>query len=370
MIWESPGYFWLLLLIPVMYGLGRYSVNYFRKRRERYFSDALFEQLQSHRWKTGMRIREGFFHAGFFFLVVALAGPRIGTEVREVQREQLDLLIALDLSLSMQADDVRPNRLEKARFEINRILDHLDNDRIGLLVFTGHAMLHCPLTSDYSAFRMFLDIAEPDIMPSATTDFKPMFREAVSAFESSRRNLVSRNGSGNPAQILMVFSDGEDHFGRYREPLNELLDMGVYIFTVGIGTEEGGRIRITDPGTGRFEDFHRDIHGRIVTTQLVPGFLREIAERSGGQYFQISRTAHNIEGFIRQLDHLDRSTFATEEITRYQNRYDIPGILSLIFFVSALLVPGYKSRNHNNDKPRQKTARIKTDNTLQEEILS
>lgn len=344
MIWDSPAYFWLLLLLPLMYGLNRYVTYHIRKRREYYFSDDLFARLQAHRWEPGIRIREGLFYAGFFFLVFALAGPKIGTEIREVKREQLDLVVALDLSLSMKSEDVRPNRLEKARFEINRMLESLENDRIGLIVFTGHAMLHCPLTTDYSAFRMFLDIADPDIMPSTTTDYRPMFREAVSAFESSRGD------DGEAAKVLLVFSDGEDHFDRYSQPLQELLDMDVFIFTVGIGTEEGGTIPGNDPETGEFEDFHRDRQGQVVTARLVPETLREMADMSGGQYIQISRTAHNIEGFIRQLDHLDRSTFATEEITRYQNRYHIPALFSLLCFVSALMIPGYKSQSHSMKK--------------------
>ncbi len=343
MTWDAPGYLWLLLLLPLIYAISRLLAYRLRMKRERYFSDSLFAQLQTNEWTAALRTKEGLFYAGLLFLFIALAGPKIGTEVREVSREQLDLIVGLDLSLSMKAEDVRPSRLEKARFEINRMLRYLDNDRIGLLVFTGNAMLHCPLTTDYEAFRMFLDIAEPEIMPSTTTDFQPLFREAVSAFESSDR------AAGSPARVLIIFSDGEDHFDRYNEPFQQLLNMGVYVFTVGIGTEEGGRIPVTDPETGMFRDFHRDRQGRVVTTRLVPETLQEMADLSGGQYFHISRTAHNIEGFIRQLDRLDRSTFATEEITRYQNHYYIPAFLSLLCLLGVLLIPGYRP-----DEPRKK----------------
>ncbi len=353
MIWDSPGLLWLLVTLPLLYGLNRYIRFLSRKWRKQYFSDALFDQLQSRRWSTATRVREGFFYAGLFFLVMALAGPKIGTEVREVQRERLDLIVALDLSLSMKAEDVRPNRLEKARFEINRMLDYLENDRIGLIVFTGNAMLHCPLTSDYSAFRMFLDIAEPDIMPSTTTDFSQMFGEAASAFSSSESNPERRNIGGDPARVLLILSDGEDHFDRYSQPLRKLLDMGVYIFTVGIGTEEGGNIPKRDPESGALDDFHRDRTGQVVTTRLEPEKLREMAEMSGGQYYQVSRTAHNIEGFIRQLDHFERSTFATEEITRYQDRYYVPALFSLLCFATVLLVPGYLSQSRGDKVANQ-----------------
>ncbi len=346
MIWDAPGYLLLLLLIPVLYGSSRYVAKQMRKKRERYFSDPLFKHLQSSDRRTALRVKEGLFYAAFLFLVMALAGPKTGTEIREVKREQLDIIVALDLSLSMKAEDVRPGRLEKAHFEINRMLEHLANDRIGLIVFTGHAMLHCPLTTDYSAFRMFLDIAEPDLMPSTTTNYQPLFREAVTAFASSSRE------DGNPARVLLLFSDGEDHFDRYSKPLEELLDMGVYIFTVGIGTEEGGTIPVIHPETGEFLDVHRDRQGRVVTTRLVPETLRKMAEMSGGQYLEITRTAHHIEAFIRQLDRLERNTIATEEIIRYQNRYAIPAFLSLLCFTVSLVIPGYHS---GTDKKKEKT---------------
>ncbi len=340
MIWESPGYLFLLLLIPALYFGARYISEQIRKKRMAYFSDELFSRLQAHRDERTLKIREGLFFAALFFLIIALAGPKVGTEVREVTREQLDLIVALDLSLSMKAEDVRPSRLEKSRFEIGRMIDHMQNDRVGLIVFTGHAMLHCPLTTDYAAFRMFLDIAEPDIMPSTTTDFRPMFREAVSAFESSG-NSESNRGS-DPARVLVIFSDGEDHFDRYSEPYQELLDMNVHVFTVGVGTEDGARIPVPHPETGEFLDYHRDRQGQVVTTFLEPERLREMADMSGGQYYQISRTAHNIEDFVRQLQQLDRSTFATEEVTEYRNRYGIPAVFGAICLIAMLLIPGYR----------------------------
>jgi Ca-activated chloride channel homolog len=273
MIWDSP----LFFLVTAAYTCIVRSepflfMHVIRNRRKRYFSDAVFADCSHTATHSAVRFREGLFYAGLFFLIIALAGPQIGTEVREIQREQLDLIVALDLSKSMKAEDVRPSRLEKAKFEISRVLDNLENDRIGLIVFTGHAMLICPLTTDYSAFRMFLDIADTDIMPSSTTDFQPLFREAVSAFESSER------ARGNPARVLVIFSDGEDHFDRFSEPLRQLLDMGVYIFTVGIGTEGGGRIPRVNPETGGFQDFHRDRQGRVVTSRLEPDRLREMAD--------------------------------------------------------------------------------------------
>lgn len=342
MIWNAPGYLWLLLLLPLIYLISHYASKYYAIKRRAFFSESLFLNLQKNRWEKSAGIREIFLYLTMFFLIIALAGPKIGTEIRELKREQLDIIVALDLSKSMLAEDVRPSRLEKAKFEINRLLGHLENDRVALIGFTGDALLHCPLTSDYYAFRMFLDIAAPDIMPSTTTNFAPMFREAISAFRSSDR------GEENPARVLLLFSDGEDHFERYEKSFLELLEMGVYIFTVGIGTEEGGRIPVTDDDGGAFRDFHRDRQGNVVTTRLQPERLQTIARNSGGEYYQISRTAHTLDRLISRLGHLDRSTLATEEITQYQDRFYYPAALSLISFLLFLLLPGYKALTIKN----------------------
>ena len=342
MIWESPVYLWLLIIIPALYGMQVFLYRYARERRLRVFSEGLHARLAARFTEKRRRVREALLAGSFIFLIVALAGPSIGTEVREVRREQLDLMVALDLSLSMRAEDVRPDRLEKAKFEINRLVDNLRNDRIGLVVFTGQATLQSPLTNDYNAFRMYLDIADPDLMPSSTTDFAPMFRQAARSFAASTATEFSHRSQVAPARVLLVFSDGEDHFGRYDEPLQELIDMGVYIYSVGIGTEQGGYIPIRNPQTDAFHDYHRDFRRQVVTTRLEPETLQAFATRSGGEYIQISRAGHGIDRFINQLRHMERSAFATMQITRYSNRYGMAAFASLVCLFFYLVIPVYQ----------------------------
>lgn len=342
MIWESPAYLWLLVLVPMLYGLQVYLSRNAKKRTLGVFSADLYHRLAARSSDSRRRVREALLAGSFFFLIVALAGPSIGTEVREVRREQLDLMVALDLSLSMQAEDVRPNRLEKAKFEINRIVDALRNDRIGLVVFTGQALLQCPLTRDYNAFRMYLDIADPDLMPSTTTDFAPLFRQVARSFTSAAATGTNNRAQEAPARLLVVFSDGEDHFDRYDDALQELVDMGVHIYTVGIGTEQGGYIPIRDAQTGAFYDYHRDFRRQIVTTRLEPQTLQAIAAASGGEYVQISRTAHGIDRFINQLQHMERSAFATMQVTRYSNRYSVAASASLGCLLLYIFLPLYR----------------------------
>ena len=185
MIWESPSYLWLLLVLPVLLGLIWFKRRSVRAKQQQYFSSELFESLRKGYWNFGAAVKTTFFISGLAFLLVALAGPKVGTEVREVKRRGIDMLIALDLSASMNAEDVRPSRLEKAKFEINRLIERLKGDRVGLVVFTGEAYLQSPMTLDYSALKLFLEIVDTEQMPSSATDFRAAMETALSAFEDT-----------------------------------------------------------------------------------------------------------------------------------------------------------------------------------------
>ncbi|MEX2632972.1 MAG: VWA domain-containing protein [Balneolales bacterium] len=337
MIWNSAGWLWLLLILPVLMILSWYFYRSMSRKRSRYFSDELFKTLLRNQWETGRKVQQFSMYAGLFLLIIALAGPKIGMEVREVQREGVDLLIALDLSMSMKAEDVRTNRLEKAKFEIGRILDHLQGDRVGLIIFTGEAHLQSPLTLDYDAFRLYLDIADTDLMPSTTTNFSAPMQVALQSFEH-----VSESSS-NAAQVLLFVSDGEGHMQNYGQVLDELVDRGVYIYTVGIGTEEGGTIPTYNQHTRALQDIHRDRSGSVVTTRLLSNSLREMAEKSGGSYYEITRSAQSLDGFINKLTQLERSEFATEEHADYKNHYQLLAFLGLLCLILSLATPKYKT---------------------------
>ncbi|TVQ13213.1 MAG: VWA domain-containing protein [Balneolaceae bacterium] len=340
MIWENPVYLWLLLLIPVLIAASIYMRQRIKKLRQGYFSEHLFKELHSNRWDAGARAKSILLYIGMAFLVLALAGPKIGTEVREIKRQGIDLMIALDISRSMLTEDVRPNRLEKAKFEILRMIDQLQGDRVGLIVFTGHAFLQSPLTTDYSAFRMYLDIADTDQMPSGTTNFSEAIREAHVVFQAERE----REREGNAARVLLLISDGEDHGPDFTQQLNQLAAQDVIIYTVGIGTRQGGMIPSIDPRSGRQTGFHRDREGNIVTSRLEPATLQQIARAGNGLYYEIQRGSDRLDGFLSQLSDLERRDFATEQFSDYKNQYQIVGLFGLVFLVVAIALPRHKTQ--------------------------
>lgn len=341
MVFENIHLLWLLLLIPVLGALFWWKGRSQNARRKEYFGEQLFSKLRKGFWKPGIRFRTAFMFTGLSFMIIAMAGPKIGTEVREVKRRGIDMLIALDLSASMNAEDVRPSRLEKAKFEINRLIERLKGDRVGLIVFTGEAYLQSPMTLDYSALKLFLDIADTDQMPSSATDFKPAMETALTAFRSLEDNNT------NAARVLLIISDGEDHEQSYSEDLDELIDNDISVYTLGIGTDEGSTIPIYEDGTGELIGYKRDRDGKVVTTSLQSGKLRDIANRGNGAYYAIERGNDGIDAFLARVDELEKGEFSSQEFADYKNQYQWMGALALLFLTMSYVVPTYRSPKNN-----------------------
>ncbi|GAB5409647.1 MAG: VWA domain-containing protein [Balneolaceae bacterium] len=337
MIWESPLYLWLLSLLPLLIVLIWYRNRFIQKAQKKYFKESLFNSLRKGYWSTGSAIKTVFFIVGLGFVLTALAGPKVGTEVREVKRRGIDMLIALDLSASMNAEDVRPSRLEKAKFEINRLIERLKGDRVGLIVFTGEAYLQSPMTLDYSALRLFLEIVDTEQMPSSATDFKAAMETAKAAFESLEENAAEA------AQVLLIISDGEDHGQSYEDALGELINNSISVYTLGIGTSEGTTIPLYEQQSGQLIGYKRDREGKVVTTSLQRDVLRQIASKGNGNYYEIERGNDGIDAFLARVDELEKGEFSSQEYADFKNQYQWMGALGLLCFVCSVMIPGYKN---------------------------
>ncbi len=336
MIWFNSSYLWLLLLIPLVAAGVWWAGRRDRNRLHTYFSDDLLKRLRVGFWPAGRRIKTAFLLASFSLFILGLAGPKIGTEVREIEQRGVNLMVILDLSRSMNAEDIRPSRLEKAKFEIERLINHSQGDRIGLLVFTGEAFVQSPMTLDHSALRLFLDIAETHQMPGGTTNFRAAFEMAAERFDS----IEEETGAAN---VILMVSDGEDHGPDYQSALRELIVNDVIIFTIGVGTTDGARIPVYHRDTGELLGYHRDRQGQEVVTRLEPETLREIARQGNGRYYEISSATDNIEPFLNHLEQMQQGEFAAREYTDYVNRYQILLAGGILFLIIGLCIP--ESRN-------------------------
>lgn len=336
MIWQNSMYLLFLVLIPLLIAASWWYNKQLDEKRKTLFGSELFEKLRSGFWPLGKRIRNISIYAGIALLIIAAAGPKLGTEVREVKRQGVDLLVALDLSASMNAEDVKPSRLEKAKYEIQRLVDRLNGDRIGLIVFTGEAYLQAPMTLDYSAMRLFLNIAETDQMPSSSTDFSAAMETAAESFEPDDEEQNS-----DAAKVLMIISDGENHGESYDEELERLKDLDVSVYTLGIGTSAGTNIPLYDDSGNRI-GYKRNNDGQIVTTRLEPDVLQSIANDGNGRYYEIRSGGSGIDPFLGRLDELQQGEFASQEYADYKNQYQWLAGIGLVFLVLGMVVPKYK----------------------------
>ena len=344
MVWEHPLYLYSLVLIPLLLVGAWLHTRALTKNAEQFFDQQQKERLQLGFAPSRERVKHGSFLLAMTFLIVAIAGPKIGTEVREVKQRGVDMLIALDVSASMNAEDVRPSRLEKAKFEINRLIERLDGDRVGLIVFTGEAFLQSPMTLDYSALRLFLEIVSTDQMPSSATDFASALEVAEQAFSALDSEEQENPSASTAARVLLIISDGEDHEQEYEDALTSLTDSQVAIYTLGIGTAAGTTIPLYEEGTGALVGYKRDRQGQVVTTALQREALQEIASQGGGSYYQIDRGNSGIDAFLARVDELEQGEFSSQEYADFKDQYQWLAGVGLLLFLLAWIIPGFSKK--------------------------
>ena len=344
MVWEHPLYLYGLVLIPLLLVGVWLRTRALTKNAEQFFDQDQKERLQLGFAPSRERIKHVFFLLAMTFLIIALAGPKIGTEVREVKQRGVDMLIALDVSASMNAEDVRPSRLEKAKFEINRLIERLDGDRVGLIVFTGEAFLQSPMTLDYSALRLFLEIVSTDQMPSSATDFASALEVAEQTFSAIDSEEQENPSTSTAARVLLIISDGEDHEQEYQDALKSLTDSQVSIYTLGIGTTAGTTIPLYEEGTGALVGYKRDRQGQVVTTALQRDALQKIASQGGGSYYQIDRGNSGIDAFLARVDELEQGEFSSQEYADFKDQYQWLAGVGLLLFLLAWIIPGFSKK--------------------------
>ena len=323
MDWLHPHYLWALLGVPAAILLFLWAALQ-RKRAFGLFGDApLISRLAAvvstrrRRWKAAIVV------LGVMLLAVALAGPRFGTKLREVKREGIDLIVALDVSLSMSAEDVAPNRLDRAKNEIKKLLNDLRGDRVGLVIFAGDAFVQCPLTTDYSAVKMFLDVADASMVPTPGTDFSAALTFARKAFQGSSE---AEEVEEERTRALLIVSDGENHVANVDQLIDEAREDGIVIFTAGVGETDGVPIPVYR--NGRRIDYKKDRNGRVVSTRLEEASLQELA--SEGSYFRIARTSSSLPKILESLDRLEKTEFGADEFEEYEEKYQWPLLAGLL----------------------------------------
>lgn len=329
MDWLNPTYFWTLAAVPAVAAFFVWAAVKRYRAMKMFGDDHLVGRLTNavsarrRRWKAALGT------TGVLFLALALMGPRFGSQLREVKREGVDIVIALDVSTSMQAEDIAPNRLDRARNEIKKLLDQLQGDRVGLVLFAGDAFIQCPLTTDYGAVRLFLDVANPSLIPTPGTDFSAAINKSIDAFDTAVLNPEEKR-----TRALLIISDGENHIAEIPDLVKEARDNNIVIYAAGVGETRGVPIPVSRRG-GNVQ-YKQDRQGRTVMTKLEESALKELS--SGGAYFRIARTSSSLHKITESLNRLEQSEFGTEEFEEYDEKYQWPLMLAFILLFGERLL--------------------------------
>ncbi len=243
-------------------------------------------------------------------MIIALLGPSFGENKEEIDLVGKDIMILVDLSESMNANDVKPSRLEKVKFEMKKIIDEFSSDRIGIIMFSGEAFVQCPMTYDKNALNLFTETLNTGLVPNTGTDFGP-------PLELSLSKLNNENAESNEltSKIILLISDGEDFGDNTKESLEKIIDSNIKLFAIGIGSEKGSKILLTNG------DFKRDKEGKEVITKLNPISLKETAKETGGQYFEISNTNNQIDELIYEINNIKGEVIESKIIDVAENKY-------------------------------------------------
>ena len=264
----------------------------------------------------------------YLFLVLALARPQIGTKLELARRRGLDVMIAVDISASMLAEDIKPNRLLKAKHAISSLIDRLSGDRVGLIAFAGTSFVQCPLTTDYATARLLLDALDVDTISQGGTEISEAISKAATSF----------NQEESKYKVLVFFTDGEDHGEKAMEAAKSAFKGGIRIFCVGVGSPDQGAPIPLRESSGKFLDYKRDRNGELVVTKLDDLLLREIAQLTHGNYYQATPSEKEIVLLYEDLASLERREIEERQFTQYEERFQYFLVFALLFLVWELLL--------------------------------
>jgi Ca-activated chloride channel family protein len=333
-----PEYLNALYLLPILVLTFYFLYRNKSKLLERFADKELHSVIVSSYSNVKNYVKFGIIILAFVCLIIAAANPQVGTKLQEVKQTGIDVFILLDVSLSMDAEDIKPNRLEKAKYQISNLIQKLHGDRIGLIIFAGKAYIQFPLTTDYSAASLFLSAVDVNSVPQQGTAIGSAINLAVQSFDSS-----------STEKVIIAITDGEDHEGDVMDAVDKAVSNGIKIYTIGLGSTGGVPIPVHN-NRGDMVGFKKDNEGNSVLTKLDEESLKQIASAGYGEYFRGNNYEDYLDKIYNNLSELKKSEFGVKKVTDYEDRFYyflIPAILLLIIelFISEKKSPLYRRIN-------------------------
>ncbi len=323
----SAQYLLLLLLIPLFFICQAVMLR-LRKRRVKNFGDPqLVSQIMPSYSKGKGWVRIILFSIAFFFFVIGLARPQIGAKLKEHQTKGVEIMIALDVSNSMLAEDYSPNRLERAKLAISKLVDRLRDDRIGLIVFAGSSYVQLPITTDYVSAKMFLNTITTESVPIQGTAIGDAISTCAKSFSIQSEK----------SRAIVVITDGENHEDDPVEAARQAASVGIKVYTIGVGSPEGQPIPVNG-------ELLKDRNGDIVVTRLDEQVLQEVAEAGGGKYVRAGNSEFGLTPIVDDIRQMEAEEFNSIVFEEFDEQYMYFFAIALIFLVIEMLVGERRSR--------------------------
>ncbi len=311
-------YFIAVAIVLVAFAM----VFLWKKRKQKQFADArLLDKLSPERSDFKSILKIVMIALGLSALIIALVNPKMGTKLKTIKREGVDIVFALDVSKSMLCEDIAPSRLAKAKQIISKTIDKLGSDRIGIIIYAGNSYPLLPITTDQAAAKMFLQSASPDMVSSQGTAINEALRLAKTYYDNEEQTN----------KFLVLISDGEDHTKENTTITNELAKDGIKVYTVGVGTAKGGPIKMKIANS--FMGYKKDRKGEVVITQMHDDILKQIASEGNGKYIYGNNTSTTVNTITEILNNAQKKEFETKQFSDYKDQFQWFVALGLLFLI-------------------------------------
>ncbi len=334
-----PEYLYGLYAIPVIAFLFWYLTSR-RKKQLRKFADLKLQKIilpDYSRFKYWLK--SSLILLAIILLILAAADPQVGIGTHEVKQQGIDVYICLDVSLSMTAQDIKPSRLEKAKYDISNLINKLHGDRIGLIIFAGDAYVQFPITTDYAAASLFLSSVNTNSVPEQGTAIASAINLATKSFDYKM----------STEKAIVIITDGEDHQGDVMAAVKNAVGKGIRIYTIGLGTTDGVPIPLYN-NSGQQIGYKKDRNGNVVLTKLNPAMLQQIASAGNGKYFQGTNDQDQLDKIYDDLSQIKKTEYGVKKVTDYADRFYyllLPAVILLIaeFFINERKSPLFAKLN-------------------------
>jgi len=324
---EEKIWFWAFLLIPILLVMFLVLQIWKRKVQNKFANQDILKRLSPNRSLFKSVLKIAVLCLAFASLTMALVNPKIGSKLETVKREGVDIVFAVDVSKSMLAEDIAPNRLDKSKQLVTQIINNLASDRVGIIAYAGKAFPQLPITTDYGSAKMFLNNMNTDMMSSQGTAINEAIELAKTYYDDDQQTN----------RVLVIISDGEDHSEAAATVAEEAAEAGIRIFTIGVGSEKGGPIPLKRNGV--ILNYKKDGQGETVITKLNEDTLKDIAEEANGVYINGNNTEKVVEDIRDILNKMDKTEFESKQFAAYESQFQwFLGLGILLLFLDVFLL--------------------------------